>query len=55
MAKKKKLKLYTIKWTVWEYYQVQASSRLKALSTIVEDPYFVDYRIKRIVGKVEDE
>ncbi len=47
---KKKLKTYTIKWTVWEYYEVEAHSKKEALECAnTENPYFVDYRVKRIV------
>lgn len=47
--KAKKPKTYTVKHTVWEYYQVEARSKKEALTKACEDPYFVDYRSKRIV------
>ena len=45
----KKLKVYTIKCTVWEYYQVEAFSGREALKKFIEDPYIVEYQNRRIV------
>ncbi len=46
---KSKKKRYVIKYTVWEYYEVEASNKKEALLIASENPYFVDYRNKRIV------
>ena len=51
--KAKKLKRYYIKCTVWEYYEVWAFTRKEALETNTEDPYFVNYRNKKILRKEE--
>ena len=45
----KKRRLYHIKCTVWEYYEVEATSRKEALEKPLEDPYIVDYQNKRII------
>jgi len=44
-----KKKIYQIKHTVWEYYEVKAYSRREALAQPNDDPYRVEYRNKRIV------
>ncbi len=46
---KKKLKTFIIKYTVWEYYQVEAYTREEAMKEGVENPFFCDYRTRRIV------
>ncbi len=52
MTTRKKKKTFTIKYTVWEYYQTEAYNRKEALQKPVSDPFFVDYKTKRIVKDI---
>ena len=45
----KKLKTFIIKYTVWEYYEVKAYTRKEAMEVPTENPYFCDYRTRRIM------
>ena len=47
----KKLEIYIIRYTVWEYYAVTAQTRKEAMQKALEDPYFCDYKSKKIIRK----